>query len=112
MRMSLASLIAHQGYAVHSARNGTEALEWLRLCEPPCLVLLDAALSPDETRMLLGELLSDHALTWNPVVALARPRRNSSARAGFLRKRVFVDSLRLTLQRFCGEGARGLALAG
>jgi CheY-like chemotaxis protein len=40
-RTLLEQLLAAQGYEVHSAQNGQEALDHLRRLRQPCLILLD-----------------------------------------------------------------------
>jgi CheY-like chemotaxis protein len=64
-------LLAEEGYAVAVARDGTDALGYLRSTgDLPCMMLIDLKMSPMTGWELLGELGRDARLAGIPVIVL------------------------------------------
>jgi CheY-like chemotaxis protein len=75
IREALTETLIDEGYAVHAARNGREALDWLRQGDdPPCVVLLDLMMPVMDGRAFLGERRSDPILAKIPVVVISAER--------------------------------------
>lgn len=105
IRDSLADLLRGEGYEVHVAANGEEALEYLH--QPgrdPCLVLLDLMMPVLNGWQVVEILRTEDRVATLPVVVLsAADAASSPAEArGFIRKPVDVDLLLAMVRRYCG----------
>ena len=71
MRTALTQFLADEGFAVHTARNGREALTRLGEIEPPGLILLDLMMPVMDGSQFLAERRSDPRLSRIPVVIMS-----------------------------------------
>ncbi len=70
IREALCELLEYEGYLVVSRRNGSEALEYLRSGQAPCLILLDLMMPVMDGWTFRKEQQRDPSLTKIPVVVL------------------------------------------
>ena len=71
LRDLLTSLLEHEGFEVASARNGLDALEYLRTHAPPCIIVLDLMMPVMSGPEFRAEQLRDGDLADIPVVVLS-----------------------------------------
>ena len=71
MRTSLRHFLTDEGFQVHTARNGREALSRLQEIEPPCLILLDLMMPVMDGNQFLIERRHDARLSRIPVVIMS-----------------------------------------
>jgi CheY-like chemotaxis protein len=71
IRELVAEMLADCGYAVLTASNGQEALDCLKACARPCVILLDLMMPVMDGWQLRAELLADPALADVPVVVVS-----------------------------------------
>jgi CheY-like chemotaxis protein len=109
IREALHELLAQEGFAVHTARDGQEGLEVLARLAPPCVVLLDMMMPRMDGAAFLRERARSAALTAIPVVvmsAAARPPLAGEHVADFLKKPYELEQLLSRLRELCPpEGA-------
>src|SRR5687767_2056648 len=68
---ALGWLLAEDGFAVAVARDGNEALAYLRAADvKPCMMLIDLKMSPMTGWELLGELARDPHLVGIPLIVM------------------------------------------
>ena len=81
IRAALTDFLRDEGFVVHTARNGREALKWLRdNGDQPNVVLLDLMMPVMDGRAFLDARESDPQLSAIPVVVVsADPRRTDLA---------------------------------
>jgi CheY-like chemotaxis protein len=71
-RDAVCELLEDEGYAVATAGDGVEALEWLRAAaQAPGLILLDLVMPRMSGRDFLDELRRDPRLAQPPIIALS-----------------------------------------
>jgi DNA-binding response OmpR family regulator len=101
-------IVESQGFAVATARNGRQALEWLeRAAKLPQLVLLDLMMPEIDGPQLLAVLREHASYTTIPVVIVTASRREPPRTwafevAGWLYKPVDHDELVSTIARVMG----------
>jgi CheY-like chemotaxis protein len=98
-------LLRAWGYAVDSARDGGEALEWLRRSPPPSLILLDLAMPGVDGREFRRLQQEDPALARIPVVVVsatgqAAQRADQLGDVGYLQKPYGAADLLAVVERF------------
>jgi two-component system chemotaxis response regulator CheY len=74
IREALGEALAEEGFVVHGAQNGREALAWLQdegNRERPCVVLLDLMMPVMDGRTFLGIRGSDPSLSKIPVLVIS-----------------------------------------
>jgi CheY-like chemotaxis protein len=72
IREALAEALVEEGFPVHAARNGREALDWLQENgERPCVVLLDLMMPVMDGRTFLGIRGADPSLSKIPVIVVS-----------------------------------------
>jgi CheY-like chemotaxis protein len=71
IRELVAEMLADCGYPVLTASNGQEALERLKACARPCIILLDLMMPVMDGWQLRAELLADPELADVPVVVVS-----------------------------------------
>ena len=75
IRDALAEVLVDEGYAVHEAPNGKEALDWLRHegsnGSRPCVVLLDLMMPVMDGRAFLAVRNADPALSTIPILVIS-----------------------------------------
>jgi DNA-binding response OmpR family regulator len=87
------------GYAVACARNGREALHYLRSHVETCIIVLDLMLPVMDGVQFRTVQLRDRALAWIPVVVMsasddAQVRARELGARRFLRKPLNLDEVR------------------
>ena len=75
LRQTLSEILNDEGYAVETATNGREALEVLRRCSAPRVVVLDLMMPVMDGWQLLEELRRDEALARIPVIIISASTR-------------------------------------
>lgn len=106
IRDTLGGLLADEGYKVRLARNGVEALEFLRSGSLPSLILLDVSMPVLDGPGFRTEQLKDPALAAIPVVVLTGSGPHDEAEdvpgaAGYLRKPFGLVQLLETVGAHC-----------
>jgi two-component system, chemotaxis family, chemotaxis protein CheY len=102
IRETLRDLLEDEGYAVHSAANGRDALTLLRsLAVKPCLVILDLIMPILDGNAVYRTMQADPELAMIPVVIATSIPSQAPPDAVVLRKPVPFDALLALLQRCC-----------
>jgi CheY-like chemotaxis protein len=107
IRETFVILIEGEGYPVRGFANGKAAMDGLRGCESPCLILLDLMMPVMNGWEFLKERkrLGDTIVSI-PVVLVSAMSDHASAVAagaeGYLRKPVDVDALLRLVRLHCG----------
>jgi CheY-like chemotaxis protein len=106
VRESLTEILGQEGYRVAGARNGREALEYLRNETRPSLILLDMMMPEMDGWRLRLELQKVPELASIPVVILSahesvRDAALALGAADYLRKPLRLDSLLEVAERYC-----------
>lgn len=105
IREILAEILESEGYPVAQARNGQEALDYLRQADPPCLILLDLMMPVMDGWAFLDAHDADPELARIPVVvcsASVNLRGQAPVAREFLPKPVSAERLFSTIDRLCG----------
>lgn len=106
---SMAELLADAGYAVASAFNGADALNYLRTHAAPQLILLDLMMPVVDGFAFRREQLRDKALARIPVIVLSAIWRNeqvcSIGAADWFTKPADIDALLQSIGRAARPGA-------
>ena len=76
IREALAEVLASEGFPVHVAQNGKQALDWLRLNSDPCVVLLDLTMPVMDGRTFLTIRSTDPSLSKVPVLVISADPRS------------------------------------
>lgn len=106
LRDAIQLVLGVEGYRVVTARNGQDALEFLRQAQPaPCLVLLDLMLPGMDGRKFREEQARDPRLARIPVVILSGVDRvqaeaTTLGAAGYIQKPVEAETLLTLVRRF------------
>lgn len=105
IRDALADVLADEGYAVTAARDGEEALEFLRASLRPAVILLDLRMPGMSGWEVRKRLLADPELSGIPVVLLSADAHLEDAQAalraaGSLRKPPSLDELLEAVGRY------------
>jgi CheY-like chemotaxis protein len=107
IRAMLAQLLEFEGYEVHSAGNGREALKRLREGVRPFLLLVDLMMPIMDGWEFLEAQSQDPSLASIPVVVFSGDgnvgRAGSLPVAGYLRKPIDCNALLATVERFSSE---------
>ena len=106
IRESLTEILGEEGYRVAGARNGREALEYLRNETRPSLILLDMMMPEMDGWRLRLELQKVPELASIPVVILSahesvRDAALALGAADYLRKPLRLKSLLEVAERYC-----------
>lgn len=106
IREAIRDTLEDEGYKIIEARDGREALEYLRSHPAPPLILLDWNMAPVNGPQFMAEMAKDPALSKIPVVLLTAdaraPEKSTSASfAGYLMKPVDLNALFGFLARYC-----------
>jgi CheY-like chemotaxis protein len=112
-REAVTLVLAGEGYMVATAANGREALEWLRHCGRPDLILLDLRMPVMDGREFRRELVQDESLASVPVLLLtasgdARAQTDALGAAGCLQKPVETGQLLDAVRRCCAASPAGV----
>jgi CheY-like chemotaxis protein len=108
IRDVIREVLVSEGYVVHAFANGREALDGLKCCPEPCLILLDLMMPVMsgqeflEARHTVGDRLM--AVLVLIVSAFADPAQRADGVIGYVKKPVDVDLLLRMIGRYC-EGA-------
>jgi CheY-like chemotaxis protein len=72
IREALAEALVEEGFTVHAARHGREALDWLQQNgDRPCVVLLDLMMPVMDGRTFLAIRGADPSLSKVPVIVVS-----------------------------------------
>jgi CheY-like chemotaxis protein len=105
IREALRDALGDEGYVTVEAREGQEAIDYLRANRPPSAILLDWNMSPMNGGRFLEEIGKDPSLSKIPVVLMTADARLLDvphAVAGRLRKPVSLDVLLDVVRDCCG----------
>jgi CheY-like chemotaxis protein len=106
IRETIQEILQEQGFSVATARNGAEALAWLRASSAPALILLDLSMPMMDGQTFRQEQRKDPLLAPIPVIAISaaaglaekvRPMQID----GYLRKPMALDDLISIVGRYC-----------
>ncbi len=102
IRDTLTQVLLCEGYEIHSASSGLEALTYLRASEAPSLILLDLALTNIEGWEYMEKIKRIPKLTNVPIVIISGDVSNRSkalckGAAAYLTKPLDIDLLLDTL---------------
>jgi len=99
---ALTDILESEGYAVSSARNGQEALDYLRSSPPPAVIMLDLMMPVMNGRQFLEEQKKDPKLAHIPVVVMTAFMSVVDLRAPIiLPKPIDVDGLLKIVAQYC-----------
>jgi CheY-like chemotaxis protein len=105
LRTSLGHFLSDEGFPVHSARNGHDALMQLKeMMEPPGLILLDLMMPVMDGSQFLDERRRDDRLSRIPVVIMSAWTRDRKAKDGVdavLMKPIRPEQLVKIVERYC-----------
>lgn len=110
VRELISLILCREGYQVHEAENGRDALDQLeRMDSPPCLLLLDLMMPVMSGPELLRILSERDRLATLPVVVLSAGGQPSQAPEGktFLRKPTDPQVLVNVVRAICGPACAG-----
>jgi len=109
IRENLMLLMELEGYPVHGAANGREALELLRKIPPPCLILLDLLMPVMTGTEFLEAMSREGSIASIPVCVVSavaeRPALPESV--DFIKKPMEFDELLRCVQIHCGDPSSG-----
>ena len=106
IRDTLSQILEFEGYRVHGAENGKEALAKLRNGSRPGLILLDLMMPVMDGWQFRVEQKKDETLSNIPVVIISADGRagqkaNEIGAVGYLMKPVELETLIRTVVRHC-----------
>ena len=105
LRETLTAFLTAEGYGVHSARNGQEALDLLYTIDPPALILLDFMMPVMNGSQFLAAKRSDPRLRAIPVAILSALTREWSGDAigvnHVLAKPIDPDRILTLVAQYC-----------
>ena len=110
MRTTLRHFLADEGFRVHTARNGQEALTRLQEIDPPGLILLDLMMPVMNGSDFLTVRSGNPKLAKIPVVVLSAWTRDRTGAASgaedVLIKPINPELLLQVVERYCDRDAR------
>lgn len=109
IRDSISELLEHEGYKVDQARNGDEALNYLRRSDrAPCIVLLDLMMPVLDGWQVLEILQQEDRLLTIPVAVVSATVVGKPLPLGVrvLKKPVAVKALVDAVRECCGPPSR------
>jgi len=106
-RELISLILGEHGYMVATAANGEEAIQRLRTCDRPDLILLDLRMPVMDGWTFCEELTRDPELSLIPVIVLSGVDRGGEQSVSlkamrFLHKPIEPDELLQTVQQCCG----------
>ena len=106
LRDSLCGVLELEGFPTVGARNGEEALTWLRTHPAPCAILLDLMMPVMNGLEFRTRQLDDVALAGIPVIVLSalddgQQKTDLRDAQAYLKKPIEPDALFDALRRFC-----------
>jgi CheY-like chemotaxis protein len=109
MRTSLWHFLSDEGFHVHTAKNGQDALTRLREIEPPSLILLDLMMPVMDGNQFLAERRRDAALFSIPVVIMSAWTRDWKGETlgvdAVVTKPVRPEDLLKLVERYCDRAS-------
>ncbi len=114
-REALSDILREEGFAVATAENGRQALDYLHAAPRPCVILLDLVMPVMDGWEFRQRQLGDEGLSTIPVLVLTATTGEGvpAFPAGdVLRKPVDFDDLLARVERLCRQrGAGGVGPA-
>jgi DNA-binding response OmpR family regulator len=111
LRTALGHFLAEEGFQVHTARDGRDALTLLREIEPPGLILLDLMMPVMNGSQFLAERGRDAALSRIPVVIMSawtkEWRGETVGAEDVVTKPVRPEQLLALVERYCDRQRSG-----
>jgi CheY-like chemotaxis protein len=111
MRTALQNFLGDEGFAVHTARNGREALTRLEEIEPPGLILLDLMMPVMDGTQFLAERHRDSRFARIPVVIMSAWTRDWQGDAvgveAVVTKPIKPEQLVSLIARYCDRDSAG-----
>jgi CheY-like chemotaxis protein len=111
MRTALTHFLADDGFSVHTARNGREALTLLAEIESPGLILLDLMMPVMDGSQFLAERRRDARLSGIPVVIMSAWTRDWRGETvgveAVVTKPVRPEQLVTLVERYCDRNNAG-----
>lgn len=111
MRTSLRHFLSDEGFHVHTAQNGLDALNKLAVIEPPCLILLDLMMPVMDGNEFLAERSGSDKLARIPVVVMSAWTHDWKGAelgvAAVLNKPVKPEHLLDLVARYCNRDGTG-----
>jgi two-component system chemotaxis response regulator CheY len=106
LREAIRDALVVEGYDIGEARDGQEALAYLRSHDLPPLILLDWNMAPMDGARFMAEVSKDCALSAIPVVLLsacvgAAEKAIRHGFVGYLPKPINLDALLSIISRYC-----------
>jgi CheY-like chemotaxis protein len=102
---ALTEALEASGYEVAAAKNGVQALDWLRRSPAPCLILLDLMMPVMDGYEFLEQQKRDPKLASVPVVVITAGRRIAGPKmidvADVLLKPFALGRLKSVVQQYC-----------
>jgi CheY-like chemotaxis protein len=111
MRTSLRHFLSDEGFQVHTARNGQDALARLREIEDPGLILLDLMMPVMDGNQFLVERSRDERLSRIPVVIMSAWTRDLKGQTlaveAIVAKPIRPEELVTIVERYCDRDGGG-----
>jgi CheY-like chemotaxis protein len=108
IRESVREVLEGDGYLVRAFTNGKEALEGLRECSKPCLILLDLMMPVMDGREFMRHRIDlGDTVVATPVFivsAVGDPQRvREMGASGYVKKPIDIDVLLNLVHAYCGR---------
>lgn len=110
IRYSLSELIRSEGYLVHTARNGKEALEIIPGLTCPTLILTDLMMPELSGWDLLKRVRADDRLAQLPIIVMSAVAdyHDLSAANAVIKKPYNLEAVLKAVREHCGEAPGSL----
>jgi CheY-like chemotaxis protein len=117
IRETLVQVLEVEGYPVHSAANGAEAILALEKIPGPCLILLDLMMPTMNGWQFLEKQRQDAVFASLPVVVISALPANTALgdrhaidhAVGYIKKPVGLNSLMEIVRQYLGDGDDDMA---
>lgn len=113
LRTTLAEFLGEEGYVVHTARNGQDAVDLLHTIDPPALILVDFSMPVMNGTQFLAAKGRDARLSSIPVAILSAFTREWSGEAigvnHVLTKPIDPERLLTLIAQYCDRKPAGTA---
>jgi CheY-like chemotaxis protein len=105
IRETIRILLESEGYRVLAAKNGQDALEFLKKNETPCLILLDLNMPVMDGWQFLQARKTDESIAAIPVVIISAVANHFHEEevVGTVRKPFELETLLKVVKQYCGS---------